>query len=177
MSIDSAEINKNVRADCALVGNVKDVLTRIIPLVHKKEESEWNVQVNGWKNHLPSMYAKKTKLHPKFAFEYMHDKIGDKAIITTEVGQHQMWTSLFYPFSVPRSFLTSGGLGTMGYGTGAAIGARLGNPDKIVVHIAGDGSFRMNCNELATIEDYKLLTRSEERRVGKECRSRWSPYH
>ena len=112
--------------------------------------------MNGWKNHLPSMYAKKTKLHPKFAFEYMHDKIGDKAIITTEVGQHQMWTSLFYPFSVPRSFLTSGGLGTMGYGTGAAIGARLGNPDKIVVHIAGDGSFRMNCNELATIEHYKL---------------------
>lgn len=156
IDIDSAEINKNVRADCALVGNVKDVLTRIIPLVQKKEESEWNVQVNGWKNHLPSMYAKKTKLHPKFAFEYMYDKIGDKAIITTEVGQHQMWTSLFYPFSVPRSFLTSGGLGTMGYGTGAAIGARLGNPDKIVVHIAGDGSFRMNCNELATIEHYKL---------------------
>ena len=112
--------------------------------------------MKGWKNHVPSMYAKKTKLHPKFAFEYMHDKIGDKAIITTEVGQHQMWTSLFYPFSVPRSFLTSGGLGTMGYGTGAAIGAQLGNPDKIVVHIAGDGSFRMNCNELATIEHYKL---------------------
>ncbi len=156
IDIDSAEINKNVRADCALVGNVKDVLTRIIPLVHKKEESEWNVQVNGWKNHVPSMYAKKTKLHPKFAFEYIYNKIGDKAIITTEVGQHQMWTSLFYPFSVPRSFLTSGGLGTMGYGTGAAIGAQLGNPDKIVVHIAGDGSFRMNCNELATIEHYKL---------------------
>ncbi|MGI5174029.1 biosynthetic-type acetolactate synthase large subunit [Treponema sp. OMZ 840] len=156
IDIDSAEINKNVPAACALVGNLKDILSRLIPLITVKSSSEWNAKIAQWKNHLPSMYAKKTKLHPKFVFEHIYAKVGDRAIISTEVGQHQMWASLFYPFSVPRSFLTSGGLGTMGYGTGAAIGAQLGNPDKVIVHIAGDGSFRMNCNELATVEHYKL---------------------
>ncbi|WP_428768837.1 biosynthetic-type acetolactate synthase large subunit [Treponema sp. HNW] len=156
IDIDAAELNKNVPAACALAGDVKALLKRIIPLVAEKEKSPWNAQIEEWKKHIPSMYAKKTKLHPKFVFEYIHKKIGETAIITTEVGQHQMWASLFYPFSLPHSFLTSGGLGTMGYGTGAAIGAQTGKPDRPVVHIAGDGSFRMNCAELATIEYYKL---------------------
>ena len=88
--------------------------------------------------------------------ETVHDKLGDDAIITTEVGQHQMWVAQFYPFAKPRTFLTSGGLGTMGFGTGAAMGAQVAFPDRPVVHVAGDGSFRMNLNELATISHYNL---------------------
>jgi acetolactate synthase-1/2/3 large subunit len=88
--------------------------------------------------------------------ETIHDRVGDDAIVTTEVGQHQMWTAQFYPFSKPRTFISSGGLGTMGFGTGAAMGAQVANPEAQVVHIAGDGSFRMNCAELATISHYDL---------------------
>lgn len=156
IDIDSAEINKNVPAYLALVGDLKDTLSRILPLVEKKQSSEWNTRIEKLISHVPSMYTKKTDLHPKFVCEYINKKLGDDTLIVTEVGQHQMWTAQFYPFTKPRTFLTSGGLGTMGYGTGAAIGAQIANPDRFVVHIAGDGSFRMNCNELATIEHYKL---------------------
>lgn len=156
IDIDSAEINKNIPVHFALVGDLKDILMRILPLVEKKEPSEWNNRLTELTSHMPSMYTKKTKLHPKFACEYINKKLGDDAIIVTEVGQHQMWAAQFYPFTKPRTFLTSGGLGTMGYGTGAAMGAQIAHPDRFVVHIAGDGSFRMNCNELSTIEYYKL---------------------
>jgi len=156
IDIDAAEINKNVPAYLALIGDLKDALSRILPLVEKKQSSEWNTRIEGLISHVPSMYTKKTDLHPKFVCEYINKKLGEDTIIVTEVGQHQMWTAQFYPFTKPRTFLTSGGLGTMGYGTGAAIGAQIANPDRFVVHIAGDGSFRMNCNELATIEHYKL---------------------
>ena len=156
IDVDPAEINKNIAAHYSLVGSVKELLTRLLPLIQPRPESEWNQEIAQWKQHLPAMYSKKTRLHPKFAFEYINHRLGDDTIITTEVGQHQMWAAQFYPFSKPRTFLTSGGLGTMGYGTGAAIGAQLANPGRRVVHIAGDGSFRMNCNELATIAHYQV---------------------
>lgn len=156
IDVDPAEINKNIAAHYSLVGSVKELLTRLLPLIQPRPESEWNQEIAQWKQHLPAMYSKKTRLHPKFAFEYINRRLGDDTIITTEVGQHQMWAAQFYPFSKPRTFLTSGGLGTMGYGTGAAIGAQLANPGRRVVHIAGDGSFRMNCNELATIAHYQV---------------------
>ena len=156
IDVDPAEINKNIAAHYSLVGSVRELLTRLLPLIQPRPESEWNQEIVQWKQHLPAMYSKKTRLHPKFAFEYINRRLGDDTIITTEVGQHQMWAAQFYPFSKPRTFLTSGGLGTMGYGTGAAIGAQLANPDRRVVHIAGDGSFRMNCNELATIAHYQV---------------------
>ena len=156
IDVDPAEINKNIAAHHSLVGSVKELLTRLLPLIQPRPDSEWNQEIAQWKQHLPAMYSKKTRLHPKFAFEYINRRLGDDTIITTEVGQHQMWAAQFYPFSKPRTFLTSGGLGTMGYGTGAAIGAQLANPDRRVVHIAGDGSFRMNCNELATIAHYQV---------------------
>ena len=156
IDVDPAEINKNIAAHYSLVGSVRELLTRLLPLIEPRPESEWNQEIAQWKQHLPAMYSKKTRLHPKFAFEYINRRLGDDTIITTEVGQHQMWAAQFYPFSKPRTFLTSGGLGTMGYGTGAAIGAQLANPDRRVVHIAGDGSFRMNCNELATIAHYQV---------------------
>ncbi|MBQ7367844.1 MAG: biosynthetic-type acetolactate synthase large subunit [Spirochaetaceae bacterium] len=156
IDVDPAEINKNIAAHYSLVGSVRELLTRLLPLIQPRPESEWNQEIAQWKQHLPAMYSKKTRLHPKFAFEYINRRLGDDTIITTEVGQHQMWAAQFYPFAKPRTFLTSGGLGTMGYGTGAAIGAQLANPDRRVVHIAGDGSFRMNCNELATIAHYQV---------------------
>lgn len=156
IDIDPAEVNKNIHADYSVIGDLKEVLTRIIPLVAARKADSWNDDVAEWKKHLPPMYTRKLKLHPKTIFETIHQTLGEKAIITTEVGQHQMWAAQFFPFSKPRSFLTSGGLGTMGYGTGAAMGAQVANPDRYVVHIAGDGSFRMNCNELATISYYNL---------------------
>ena len=156
IDIDPAEINKNIRtADC-LNGNIKDILSVLATKVVTRKRDKWNESVDEWKAHVPAMYSKKTKLHPKFVLETVHAKVGDDAIITTEVGQHQMWVAQFYPFAKPRTFLTSGGLGTMGYGTGAAMGAQVAMPDRYVVHIAGDGSFRMNLNELATISHYNI---------------------
>lgn len=156
IDIDPAEINKNIRANCSVVGNIQEVLMRINPLVKERKVDAWNEQIDNWKKEVPSMYSQKMKLHPKSIFETIHDVLGDDTIISTEVGQHQMWTAQFYPFCKPRTFLTSGGLGTMGFGTGAALGAQVANPDRYVVHIAGDGSFRMNCNELATISHYNI---------------------
>jgi len=156
IDIDSAEINKNIRTQDSINGNIKEILTALISKVQPRARSEWNDKIDEWKTHIPEMYSKKTSMHPKFVLETIYDKLGDDTIITTEVGQHQMWVAQFYPFSKPRTFLTSGGLGTMGYGTGAAMGAQVAFPDRYVVHIAGDGSFRMNLNELATISHYGI---------------------
>lgn len=156
IDIDPAEINKMVEVDNSLIGDVKTILAKLIPLVNERKSDEWNKQVDEWKKVVPKAYNKKEDLSPKFIFEYVNSKVQPETIITTEVGQHQMWTAQFYDFTNPRTFLTSGGLGTMGYGTGAAIGAQFANPKKTVVHFAGDGSFRMNCNELATIQHYNL---------------------
>jgi acetolactate synthase-1/2/3 large subunit len=156
IDIDAAEINKNVASYKALIGDVKDVLARLLQRVSEREKSPWNGDIDSWKAEVPSSHARETELHPRFIMEEIHSRVGDDAIVTTEVGQHQMWTAQFYPFAKPRTFISSGGLGTMGFGTGAAMGAQVANPDRQVVHIAGDGSFRMNCNELATISHYGL---------------------
>jgi acetolactate synthase-1/2/3 large subunit len=156
IDIDPAEINKNIRTQASLTGDIKEILASLLSRVTPRAKSAWNADVDEWKKKIPAMYAKKTSLHPKFVLETVHDKLGDDAIITTEVGQHQMWVAQFYPFAKPRTFLTSGGLGTMGFGTGAAMGAQVAFPDRPVVHVAGDGSFRMNLNELATISHYNL---------------------
>lgn len=156
IDIDPTEVNKMINVDDALLGDIKSILAKLTAKIQKKEKSKWNSQIEEWKKIVPPSYNKKQDLSPKFIFEYVNSQVKEDTIITTEVGQHQMWTAQFYDFTKPRTFLTSGGLGTMGYGTGAAIGAKFANPDKTVVHFAGDGSFRMNCNELATIEHYQL---------------------
>lgn len=158
IDIDPAEINKNIHAGAELVGDLKQILARLLPLIEKKSHPEWIKRIEEWKKDIPASYnaVKPDSVNPKFMLETVHKYAGDDAFITTEVGEHQMWTAQFYPFEKPRTFLTSGGLGTMGYGTGAAMGAQIAHPEGRVVHIAGDGSFRMNCNELCTIARYNL---------------------
>ena len=158
IDIDPSEISKNIKADGNLIGDIKAVLTKLLPLIEEKKRVEWLEKINNWKKEYPACYDKKpvNSVNPKFICECVNKIAGEDTFITTEVGQHQMWTAQFYPFTKPRTFVTSGGLGTMGYGTGAAIGIQVAKPEARVVHIAGDGSFRMNCNELATITHYNL---------------------
>ncbi len=158
IDIDPAEINKNIPAAGCLVGDVKAILERLLPLIEKKDHREWKSRISEWKKDVPKMYADdpKDSINPKFLCECIHRIAGDDTFITTEVGEHQLWTAQHYPFNRPRRFITSGGLGTMGFGTGAAMGVQFALPESRVVHIAGDGSFRMNCNELATIQHYNL---------------------
>lgn len=158
IDIDPAEVNKNIPAFKSVIGDVKYILTKLIPLVKENKRKEWVHQISEWKKDHPAIYDKnpKNSVNPKHICEIINKIAGENTFITTEVGQHQLWTAQFYPFTKPHTFLTSGGLGTMGYGTGAAMGAQIGNPKRRVVHIAGDGSFRMNCNELSTISHYNL---------------------
>ena len=158
IDVDPAEINKNIPVAGSLVGDVGAILERLLPLIQKNDHAEWKSQIEEWKKVYPAMYDARPadSINPKFLCECVHKIAGDDAFVTTEVGEHQLWVAQHYPFEKPRTFITSGGLGTMGFGTGAAIGAQFANPKRRVVHIAGDGSFRMNCNELATIGHYKL---------------------
>ena len=158
IDVDPAEINKNIPVAGSLVGDVGAILERLLPLIQKNDHAEWKGQIEEWKKVYPAMYDARPadSINPKFLCECVHKIAGDDAFVTTEVGEHQLWVAQHYPFEKPRTFITSGGLGTMGFGTGAAIGAQFANPKRRVVHIAGDGSFRMNCNELATIGHYKL---------------------
>lgn len=158
IDIDPSEFGKNIAVDLSLAGDVKNVLTQLLPKIKEGEHKEWLNQIEKWKKEYPSCYDKNpvNSINPKHICECIARVAGPDTFITTEVGQHQMWTAQFYPFKKPRTFITSGGLGTMGFGTGAAIGVLCSGKNKRVVHIAGDGSFRMNCNELATISHYKL---------------------
>jgi acetolactate synthase-1/2/3 large subunit len=156
IDIDRGEINKNIPTTASLTGDINIILKELTELVKPRAKDEWNIETEELKKHIPAMYSKKTRLHPKFVMEKINEVLGDETIITTEVGQHQMWVAQFYPFVTPKTFVTSGGLGTMGYGTGAALGAQIAQPKQRVVHIAGDGSFRMNLNELATISHYQI---------------------
>lgn len=158
IDIDPAEINKNIPTAGSLVGDVKSILQKLLPLIENKKRTDWVNKIQEWKKDYPECYDvnPKDSINPKFICECVHKIAGDDAFVTTEVGQHQMWVAQFYPFAKPRTFITSGGLGTMGFGTGAAMGIQFANPKARVVHIAGDGSFRMNCNELATIQHYNL---------------------
>lgn len=149
IDIDAAEINKNVKVDAYIEGDVKEVLRRILEHLPEKQHPEWLAQIAQMKEKYPLRYDK-TQLTGPYIIEKLYELTKGDAIVTTDVGQHQMWTAQYYKFKEPHTFLTSGGLGTMGYGLGAAIGAKMGRPDKTVVNIAGDGCFRMNMNELAT---------------------------
>jgi acetolactate synthase-1/2/3 large subunit len=154
IDVDPAEIDKNIKVDGHIIGDIKEILQRLTPLVENKRNEQWLERINHLKN-LKSTRAS-DELRPEYFFEKLHDIAGDDTFISTEVGQHQMWTALHYKFQKPKKYITSGGLGTMGYGLGASIGVQMGNPYNRVVNIAGDGSFAMNCNELATIVSNNL---------------------
>jgi acetolactate synthase-1/2/3 large subunit len=159
IEIDPAEIGKNVAPDCYVNGDLKYVLARLNSVLEPENHVEWMSQISDRKTEYAlkmSPIEREDEVLPKDVIETLNRLVGDRAIITTEVGQHQMWTAQFYDFTSPRSFASSGGLGTMGYGLGAAIGSKVGNPDKIVVNIAGDGSFFMNCNELSTLAKHGI---------------------
>ena len=157
IDVDPAEINKNVRAAHSLTGDAKEILKKLLPLIKQKKSLEWLEKIEGYKREFPKMdLSPEAPLNPEYILEKLNAETKGDAIIVTEVGQHQMWTGQFCRFSKPRTFLTSGGLGTMGFGTGAAMGAQAGVSDKRVISIAGDGCFRMNCNELSTIRHYNI---------------------
>lgn len=156
IDIDAAEINKNVLPHFGVAGDCKDVLARVTAKMKAKELSDVAKEIFDFRKLFPSMDKGNPMLNPEFIISKACEYTPDDAIITTEVGQHQMWVQQFYNFTKPRTFISSGGLGTMGFGTGAAMGSMVGNPDKKVIHFAGDGSFRMNCNELSTISAYNI---------------------
>lgn len=151
IDIDSAEINKNLKADHPLCGHMEQILNGILEHVKEKRDSYWAEEVMAWKGRFPITYQENSRLvKPQNVIRSFHRQTRGEAIVVTEVGQNQLWAAQWFKYSYPRQFISSGGLGTMGYGLGAAIGAKVGNPNKIVVNFAGDGSFRMNCNELST---------------------------
>ena len=149
IDIDEKEINKKIKADLSIIGDAKEILSRILKVLPKGEHKEWRDTIDDMSNKHPLVYNKDTLSAGSLLTEIYNQTNGD-AIISTEVGQHQMWAAQFYKYKNPRQFLTSGGLGTMGYGLGAALGAKMACPNKTVINIAGDGGFRMNMNELAT---------------------------
>lgn len=155
IDIDAAEINKNIRSDAYVVGDLKEVLQKINKELPQLEHSEWMAHIKELKEKYPLSYEEHGLSCP-YIMEEIDRLTEGKAIITTDVGQHQMWAAQYYKYSEPRTFLSSGGLGTMGYGLGACIGAKMGKPDKICINIAGDGCFRMNMNELATASRYNI---------------------
>ena len=155
VDIDPTSISKNIRVDIPVVGDAKGILRSIIAQVRPATHDEWLARIDEWKKQNPLCY-KPDGLKPQYVIEQICEATKGEAIITTEVGQNQMWAAQWYKHSKPRHFLSSGGLGTMGYGFPAAIGAQLARPDAIVFDIAGDGSIQMNIQELATAVKYKL---------------------
>ncbi|MDD5016575.1 MAG: biosynthetic-type acetolactate synthase large subunit [Eubacteriales bacterium] len=154
IDIDASEVNKNIPTDMHMIQDIKTALTCINKVLPKKKHNEWVKSVGAWKAenlaHIPKDHL------PKKILEKAGQNLGEDTIIVTDVGQHQMWTAQYFPFEKHNKFITSGGLGTMGYGLGAAIGAQVACPQKRVLHITGDGCFRMNLNEMATTIRYKL---------------------
>jgi acetolactate synthase-1/2/3 large subunit len=155
IDIDAAEINKNISVDASVIGDVKAVLTMLNRRLVTQNHDEWISHVMELKEKYPLTYKKDVLSGPQ-VIEKIYEKTQGDAIVVTEVGQHQMWAAQFYYYKQPRQFLTSGGLGTMGYGLGASMGAKMGCKDKTVINIAGDGCFRMNINELATAARYQI---------------------
>jgi acetolactate synthase-1/2/3 large subunit len=154
LDIDPAEINKNVITAQSVTGDIKEILTRLIPLVEPADHKEWMQAIASKDQEHPLQYNRDI-LRPQYVIERLGQLFPD-AIFVTEVGQHQMWACHYIKYNTPRSFISSGGLGTMGYGLGAAIGATIGRPDKQIINIAGDGCFRMNSIELVTVMEYNL---------------------
>ncbi len=156
IDVDPAEINKNINVDAYIVGDVKATLERLLPLLKEKKNLEWLENMKYLKAQKATAEKNDSELTPQFLFKKLNELTKGELIMATDVGQHQMWSALYYNFKKPRTFISSGGLGTMGYGLGAAIGAKMACPDKTVVHISGDGSFGMNSNEMATAVSNKL---------------------
>jgi len=164
IDIDPTSISKNVKVDIPIVGDVKIILEHMIEILKKEDKEEdwvgkrkdWLQQIEEWKSTYPLAYVQKDVIKPQFVVEKIFEVTKGEAIITTEVGQNQMWTAQYYNFIKPRTLLTSGGLGTMGYGLPAALGAQIAFPDRVVIDIAGDGSIQMNIQELATLMQYNL---------------------
>jgi len=158
IDIDPSSISKNVTVHIPVVGDAREVLMELNKIVEKADSDEWLEKVKRWKEQYPLSYqpSKNGRVKPQHVIEEIYRATDGKAIICTEVGQNQMWAAQFYKYTIPRQFLSSGGLGTMGYGFPAAIGAQVGNPDRIVFDIAGDGSIQMNIQELATAVHNKL---------------------
>ena len=157
IDVDPAEIDKNVPSTTSLIGDAKLILETLNANIEQKSNDEWVETVLEWKKHFPHQESVTAEaLTPEYIMKSIGDKAKEDIIITTEVGQNQMWAAQYYDYVNPRTFITSGGLGTMGFGTGASMGAQIGCPDKRVVCISGDGSFRMNLNELSTIREYNI---------------------
>ena len=155
LDVDPAEINKNIMTDASIIGDVKVILRRLTARLDPMRHDEWVNHIERFKDMYPLRYNKDTLTGP-YIMEKIYEVTEGDAIISTDVGQHQMWAAQYYKFRRPRQLLTSGGLGTMGYGLGAAIGAKMGCKDKVVINIGGDGCFRMNMNEIATATRYNI---------------------
>lgn len=155
IDIDAAEINKNIKTDASIIGDLKEVLKVLNKKVEQKSNPEWMSHIREYMAKYP-LEIPKNGLNGPFIIDSVYEATKGDAVIVTEVGQHQMWAAQFYKYKNPRQFLSSGGLGTMGYGFGAAMGAQVGKPGKRVINIAGDGCFRMNMNELATAGRYQI---------------------
>ncbi len=155
IDIDAAEIDKNIKAYASVVGDLKAVLEEINAKLETQNHAEWMYHIKELKERFPLKYNN-DKLSGPYVIEEIDRITEGKAVISTDVGQHQMWAAQYYKYTEPRTLLSSGGLGTMGYGLGACIGAKMGRPDKVCINIAGDGCFRMNMNELATASRYNI---------------------
>ena len=155
IDVDPAEINKNVVVDASVTGDVREVLKRLLPMIPVQEHPQWIAEIQEMKKQYPMAYHEDILSGPSIIEEIYRVTKGD-AIICTDVGQHQMWAAQYYKYTSPRTLLTSGGLGTMGYGLGVAMGAKCGRPEKTVINVAGDGCFRMNMNEIATLTRYNI---------------------
>lgn len=156
IDIDPAEISKNIKAEIDLTGDAKIILEKLKAYIEKSDHTEWMEDILKYKKDFPLIDRDDNVLNPEYIMKTIEEKTAGDAVIVTEVGQNQMWASQFYTYTKPNTFISSGGLGTMGFGTGAAMGAQVGLPEKRVISIAGDGCFRMNCNELATVSYYNI---------------------
>ncbi|MBN2711581.1 MAG: acetolactate synthase large subunit, partial [Planctomycetes bacterium] len=156
IDIDPTSVSKNIRVDIPVVGDAGKILKDLVPQLKKQPRKEWFAQIDKWKKDFKLKYDEKG-VKPQYILEEIYKLTkSKKTIICTEVGQHQMWSALFYTFTKPRTWVSSGGLGTMGFGLPAAMGAQIGKPDHLVFNIAGDGSIQMNIQELTTIKNHNL---------------------
>ncbi len=155
IDVDPAEINKNIKTNASIIGDAKVILSRLNERIEQQNHKEWLAEIKDARKKYAIKVSDK-KLNGPAIIEKLYDMTNGDAVIVTDVGQHQMWAAQHFKFTKPRTLITSGGLGTMGYGLGAAIGAKVGAPDKTVINIAGDGCFRMNLNELATASRYGI---------------------